>query len=65
MKKHFFNHKFCDIIVTLYIIWRRKVFSTKTIDKNVVMLGWVSFFTDMASAMINPIAVTIGDQFIV
>jgi len=26
-----------------------------TIDKNVVMLGWVSFFTDMASAMINPI----------
>ncbi len=27
----------------------------KTIDKNVVMLGWVSFFTDMASAMINPI----------
>jgi len=27
----------------------------RTIDKNVVMLGWVSFFTDMASAMINPI----------
>jgi MFS family permease len=27
----------------------------KTIDKNVVMLGWVSFFTDMASAMVNPI----------
>lgn len=27
----------------------------KTIDKNVIMLGWVSFFTDMASAMINPI----------
>ncbi len=27
----------------------------KTIDKNVVMLGWVSFFTDMATAMINPI----------
>jgi MFS family permease len=27
----------------------------KRIDKNVVMLGWVSFFTDMASAMINPI----------
>jgi len=27
----------------------------KTIDKNVVWLGWVSFFTDMASAMINPI----------
>jgi MFS family permease len=27
----------------------------KPIDKNVVMLGWVSFFTDMASAMINPI----------
>ncbi len=27
----------------------------KTINKNVVMLGWVSFFTDMASAMINPI----------
>lgn len=27
----------------------------KKIDKNVVMLGWVSFFTDMASAMINPI----------
>ncbi|QOR61522.1 MFS transporter [Sulfurovum sp. ST-21] len=27
----------------------------KNIDKNVVMLGWVSFFTDMASAMINPI----------
>jgi len=25
------------------------------IDTNVVMLGWVSFFTDMASAMINPI----------
>lgn len=25
------------------------------IDRNVVMLGWVSFFTDMASAMINPI----------
>ncbi len=27
----------------------------KTINKNVVMLGWVSFFTDMASAMINPV----------
>ncbi|RRS31050.1 MAG: MFS transporter [Epsilonproteobacteria bacterium (ex Lamellibrachia satsuma)] len=27
----------------------------KNIDKNVVMLGWVSYFTDMASAMINPI----------
>lgn len=27
----------------------------KTIDRNIVMLGWVSFFTDMASAMINPI----------
>ena len=27
----------------------------KTIDKNVVTLGWVSFFTDMATAMINPI----------
>ena len=27
----------------------------KGIDKNIVMLGWVSFFTDMASAMINPI----------
>lgn len=27
----------------------------KMIDRNVVMLGWVSFFTDMASAMINPI----------
>ncbi|WP_457594511.1 MFS transporter [Hydrogenimonas sp.] len=27
----------------------------KRIDKNVVMLGWVSFFTDMASAMVNPI----------
>jgi MFS family permease len=25
------------------------------IDKNVIMLGWVSFFTDMASAMVNPI----------
>jgi MFS family permease len=27
----------------------------KSIDKNVILLGWVSFFTDMASAMINPI----------
>jgi len=27
----------------------------KNIDKNVIMLGWVSFFTDMASAMVNPI----------
>ncbi len=27
----------------------------KQIDKNVVILGWVSFFTDMASAMITPI----------
>ena len=27
----------------------------KRIDRNVVMLGWVSFFTDMASAMVNPI----------
>ncbi len=26
-----------------------------SINKNVVMLGWVSFFTDMASAMITPI----------
>ncbi len=26
----------------------------KTIDKNVLMLGWVSYFTDMASAMVNP-----------
>lgn len=25
------------------------------IDRNVVLLGWVSFFTDMASAMINPL----------
>ncbi len=29
--------------------------TTTRIDRNVVMLGWVSFFTDMASAMINPI----------
>jgi MFS family permease len=27
----------------------------REIDKNVVVLGWVSFFTDLASAMINPI----------
>jgi MFS family permease len=27
----------------------------KNIDRNVLMLGWVSFFTDMASAMINPV----------
>jgi MFS family permease len=27
----------------------------KSISKNVIMLGWVSFFTDMASAMITPI----------
>ena len=27
----------------------------KNIDNNVIMLGWVSFFTDMASAMVNPI----------
>ncbi|MDM5264362.1 MFS transporter [Sulfurovum sp. XTW-4] len=27
----------------------------KRINKNVIMLGWVSFFTDMASAMIMPI----------
>jgi MFS family permease len=27
----------------------------KTINKNIVVLGFVSFFTDMASAMINPI----------
>jgi len=27
----------------------------KEIDKNVILLGWVSYFTDMASAMINPI----------
>jgi len=27
----------------------------KSIDKNVVMLGWVSFFTDMATSMIAPI----------
>jgi len=26
-----------------------------TIDKNVVRLGWVSYFTDLASAMVNPI----------
>lgn len=25
----------------------------KTIDKNVVYLGWVSFFTDMSSSMIT------------
>jgi len=25
------------------------------IDRNVVLLGWVSFFTDMASAMVNPL----------
>lgn len=25
------------------------------IDNNIVVLGWVSFFTDMASAMVNPI----------
>ncbi len=25
------------------------------IDKNIVYLGWVSYFTDMASAMVNPI----------
>ncbi|WP_236579146.1 MFS transporter [Hydrogenimonas urashimensis] len=25
------------------------------IDRNVVLLGWVSYFTDMASAMVNPI----------
>jgi len=27
----------------------------KSIDRNVVMLGWVSYFTDLASAMVNPI----------
>ncbi|MDD2789945.1 MAG: MFS transporter [Sulfurimonas sp.] len=27
----------------------------KTIDKNVIMLGFVSFFTDMASAMVTPL----------
>ena len=27
----------------------------RSIDRNVVVLGWVSFFTDMASAMITPI----------
>jgi MFS family permease len=27
----------------------------KRIDKNVVRMGWVSFFTDLASAMVNPI----------
>jgi len=27
----------------------------KSISKNVIMLGWVSFFTDMASAMVTPI----------
>jgi MFS family permease len=27
----------------------------KSIDKNVIMLGWVSYFTDMATAMIQPI----------
>jgi len=27
----------------------------KRINKNVIMLGWVSFFTDMASAMVMPI----------
>ena len=27
----------------------------KGIDKNIIYLGWVSYFTDMASAMINPI----------
>jgi MFS family permease len=27
----------------------------ESIDRNIVILGWVSFFTDMASAMINPI----------
>lgn len=27
----------------------------KTINKNVVMLGWASYFTDMASAMVTPI----------
>jgi len=27
----------------------------KHINKNVIMLGWVSFFTDMASAMVMPI----------
>ena len=33
----------------------REGLGMKSIDKNVVMLGWVSYFTDMASAMINPI----------
>jgi MFS family permease len=27
----------------------------KQIDRNVILLGWVSFFTDMASAMITPV----------
>ena len=27
----------------------------KTIDKNVVMLVWVNFFTDIDSTMFNPI----------
>jgi len=26
-----------------------------TVDKNVILLGWVSYFTDLASAMVNPI----------
>ncbi len=27
----------------------------ESIDRNIVILGWVGFFTDIASAMINPI----------
>ncbi len=35
---------------------KERVFITKaSIDKNVVILGFVSFFTDLATAMINPI----------
>ncbi len=35
---------------------RKKSATTiKSIDRNVVLLGWVSFFTDMASAMITPL----------
>ncbi|MEJ2469206.1 MAG: MFS transporter, partial [Campylobacterales bacterium] len=27
----------------------------KSIDPNVVRLGWVSYFTDLSSAMVNPL----------
>ncbi|WP_281951659.1 MFS transporter [Nitrosophilus kaiyonis] len=49
------KNKFDDLEESKNLNVQCQMSNVQKIDPNVIVLGWVSFFTDMASAMINPI----------